>query len=96
MYCIIYCIVGIIVYFFTYKKYYPILSSKIRTAQLANRNRERYEGMEATGILEYIEAWIMITIPLFWVITVPTIGIWIILEKLTGNNKLETKNNKNE
>jgi hypothetical protein len=64
---IIYIFIAFIVFFFTYKKYIEALRGKISV----------YEPC-----FEHKEFWIISLVPLFWVLSLPMIIMWKILDEI--------------
>lgn len=65
----LYFIVAIVIFFICTKKLYPIAVEKSTTS--------RYS--EPSDFLEY---WLIGIIPLFWVIAVPLLLFWLLLENI--------------
>jgi hypothetical protein len=64
---IIYVFIAFIVFFFTYKKYIEDLRDSMSPYSI---------------LLEHKEFWIIVLVPLFWVLSLPMIIMWKILEKI--------------
>ena len=62
-----YCLVAFVIFFFMYKKYWPIIQEKTRKDYLANW-------------VDFKEFWIMVLVPLFWVIAIPLYFFWLFLD----------------
>ena len=75
-----YLVVAFVIFFFTFKKYYPILMDKV-------------EGNFDLWV-EYREFWIMALFPTLWIISIPVVLAWKTLEFLY--NKFTQTNTKNK
>lgn len=71
---ILYSLVAFIVFFFTYKTYYP------KAEKWAEESRYR-------DISESKYFWMAILIPPFWIITIPMLVLWKILETIYNKIK---------
>jgi hypothetical protein len=62
-----YCLVGFVIFFFMYKKYWPIIQEKMRKDYLANW-------------MDFKEFWIMVLVPTFWLFAIPLYFFWLFLD----------------
>lgn len=61
-----YFIIGFIIFFFMYKKYYPTLKK---------RSKSTYDPW-----VEFKEFWIMLLVPIFWIFAIPLYFFWLFLD----------------
>ena len=66
---ILYLLVAFIVFFICNKKLYPIVVEK----------QEKDRWLDKADINEF---WLMILIPTFWIVALPILGLWKLLETI--------------
>jgi len=66
---ILYLLVSFIVFFICNKKLYPIIVEK----------QEKDGWLKKVEIKEF---WLMIIIPIFWIVALPVLGLWELLETI--------------
>jgi hypothetical protein len=82
---ILYFLVTFVIFFFMYKKYWPLINRKMKIHGYYNW-------------IDCSEFWIMIIIPLFWVISLPLYFLWLFLDYIYERyivNKDKTGNAEN-
>ena len=62
-----YCLVAFIIFFFMYKKYWPIVNEKTKRDYLAQW-------------VDFKEFWIMVLVPIFWIFAIPLYFFWLFLD----------------
>lgn len=85
IYFILYLFIVFIVFFFMFKKHYQNLTDRL----------DSYDDVW----LKYKEGWMITFVPIFWILSIPLIILWnileIIYEKLTNNNNNDNSHEKN-
>lgn len=66
---ILYLLVAFIVFFICNKKLYPIVLKK----------QEEDRWLDKVEIKEF---WLMFIIPIFWIVALPAVGLWELLETI--------------
>ena len=79
LYALFYILIGVIVHFFMYKKYWNDLQDNMRKVDIW---------------LESKEGWLICIAPIFWVIALPLMVLWYVLEKIYSQLNKQNNNEK--
>jgi hypothetical protein len=74
---VLYFLIAFIIFFFMYKKYWPVITKKVDYKEF---------------VIFCSEFWLMTIIPLFWIISIPLYFLWLFLDYIyeryiTNNDK---------